>query len=104
MESENKITKFGEEVVCYVVAELHVHAILSGAVLATAHRIEENKVGIVVSGVLIVGMFILKRRYPHKIFHMVRLDRLYHRATGKLVRIDGQDYHEKNGFLVTAKY
>jgi hypothetical protein len=104
MESENKVANFSKEIVCYVVAELHVHAILSGAVIATAHHIEENKVGIVVSGVLIVGMFITKRRYPHKIFHLVRLDRLYHKATGKLVRIDEVDYHEKNGFLIRVDY
>ncbi len=101
MESENPIASFGEEVVRYVVAELHVHAILSGVVLASAHKIEEGKAGIVASVVIVGGMFVIKRRYPHKFFHLVRLDRAYHRVTGKVIVLDKKDYLvHKSGFLV----
>lgn len=75
-EEIEKIHEFSREVCKTVVAELHVHAVLAVSVIMTAHHIEENHVGIVVSVVLIGGSYFIRHRYHHKIVRITRLDRV----------------------------
>lgn len=104
-EVEERSAEFGTEVMRYAVAELHVNAFLSTIVIASAHRIKEGTVGIVASVFIFGGMFIIKRRYPHRIFTLVRLDRLYHRITGKVIVIDKKDFKIKAcGAIIPMHY
>lgn len=103
-EENEKVKEFASEVYRYAVAEVHVHAFLSGVVIIGGHYVSEHTSGIAASAVLIVATAVWKRQYPHRVWHLIRLDRLYHRVTGKIVVIDKKDYVIHKGYFIPAEH
>ncbi len=101
--------KLSTEIVKATVSEFHVHAILGGAGIIFAHVIEHEKLDVYISGLVVIGSFVLKRKYPQAFAHLVHIDKLpsvkRFMKGDKMVKIEGVKYiQKKSGFLVLHKY
>lgn len=66
----------GVEIVKASVAEIHVHATLGVVAMAVAHKLDEEKIGLLTSGLIIVSSFAIKRHYPRAFAHLCWIDRI----------------------------